>query len=575
MRSIFCALITGAAAIQSTCTFTADNQVDKVLVDGVDVTALVVGVLTDWQSSKTLSFADSATDLTVCGSDLIAIDRSAGEFWCPDGDMTACAGFALSCSGGRWDGVATDTTWLVTARGTDPSALVPDANSETLAVASTSPFAWGAAGDKIWSAAADEAACFTKVIAPDLPNDWWVTHFAEGKIPSGHNKVPPEGYEPIDGAGECRCRGSGTNLDSCGDTVNGDPAAGEGTLCCDGSPYTNPNPGAAGLTSGANRFYIGDSTSGQICYKPIGPNSIPCAAPISNRHDCQHLNDEPSNQTCLEHIRTARSLLRPGSEAGTARICEMQLLPRTACQLTCCQQVMFANIFGCAMFLHIPKTGGSTIEKILDKSSHIFGQRDSFTEKFGSPWHLPPDVFEHKFHRPFGRSRRTFCIVRDPSERFNSEVNYRLKLHEQKSRFRKVFPLLTTAETESAAKILRLGRFSIPNRRDDILHLAPQSWFVWNDRGAVQCHCVVAIERLAQIIELRANPSTSKNGTLKFSHVSPSLAALYHQDELLHKRALQSSLCHQPGPLNAARQHRRESMPTVGGDDEAETEAEA
>ena len=142
---------------------------DKVLVDGVDVTALVDGVLTDWQSSKTLSFADSATDLTVCGSDLIAIDRSAGEFWCPDGDMTACAGFALSCSGGRWDGVATDTTWLVTAQGTDPSALVPDANSETLAVASTSPFAWGAAGDKIWSAAADEAACFTKVIAPDLP----------------------------------------------------------------------------------------------------------------------------------------------------------------------------------------------------------------------------------------------------------------------------------------------------------------------------------------------------------------------------------------------------------------------
>ena len=67
---------------------------DKVLVDGVDVTALVDGVLTDWQSSKTLSFADSATDLTVCGSDLIAIDRSGGELWCPDGDMTACAGFA-------------------------------------------------------------------------------------------------------------------------------------------------------------------------------------------------------------------------------------------------------------------------------------------------------------------------------------------------------------------------------------------------------------------------------------------------------------------------------------------------
>ena len=99
-----------------------------------------------------------------------------------------------------------------------------------------------------------------------------MTHFAEGKIPSGHNKVPPEGYEPIDGAGPCRCRGSGTHLNSCGDTLGGDPAAGEGTLCCLGSPYTNPNPAAAGLTSGATRFYIGDRSNGQICYKPIGDN---------------------------------------------------------------------------------------------------------------------------------------------------------------------------------------------------------------------------------------------------------------------------------------------------------------
>ena len=242
--------------------------------------------LNAWMTVKTVTFADSATELTVCGYDLNP------DFWCPARDFTVCAGFVLSCSGGRWDGVKTDTlsrTWLVTARGLAGADLTPDAaNSDSYAVASTSAFTWTDAGQKIWSAVDDEAACFTKVIsvttkptpeptpAPTyLPNDWWVTHFAEGKILSGHNKVPPDGYEPIDGAGRCRCQGSGKNLDSCGDTVGGDPAAGEGTLCCHGSPYTNPDPGAAGVTSGANRYYIGDGSNGKMCYKPIGSEYAP------------------------------------------------------------------------------------------------------------------------------------------------------------------------------------------------------------------------------------------------------------------------------------------------------------
>jgi hypothetical protein len=122
--------------------------------------------LNAWMTVKTLTFPDSATELTVCGHDLDP------AFWCPNRDFTACAGFVLSCSGGRWDGVKTDTTWLVTASGLAGDDLMPNAaNSDSYAVASTSAFAPAVTGEKIWSSRDDEAACFTKIISDNGNNN--------------------------------------------------------------------------------------------------------------------------------------------------------------------------------------------------------------------------------------------------------------------------------------------------------------------------------------------------------------------------------------------------------------------
>ena len=75
-----------------------------------------------------------------------------------------------------------------------------------------------------------------------LADAWWQS----ADLPSGPNKAPPAGYKPIAGSGKCMCRGGGNGLDSCG------------TLCCDASPYTDPDP--------SGQYYVG--TRGGMCYEP-------------------------------------------------------------------------------------------------------------------------------------------------------------------------------------------------------------------------------------------------------------------------------------------------------------------
>ena len=49
------------------------------------------------------------------------------------------------------------------------------------------------------------------------------------------------------------------------------------------------------------------------------------------------------------------------------------------------------------VFLHIPKSGGTTIEALVDPYQALVKQR--LPPQPPSPWHLAPDVFEKKFGR--------------------------------------------------------------------------------------------------------------------------------------------------------------------------------
>lgn len=187
-----------------------------------------------------------------------------------------------------------------------------------------------------------------------------------------------------------------------------------------------------------------------------------------------------------------------------------------------------------------------------------------------APWHLPPDVFNRLLHVPFAPSNRsTFCVVREPSGRFASEMAYRVK---QASPH---LPVLNSPQLEYRAQTLMAGRqhahFSAENA-----HWMPQSWFVWDGDGGVQCHCVVAFERLPQLLSggapggnqteaHHANraSSTHENGSIPSPRLlapgaAPSvmpaiLGKLYAADRQLWLAARDSpTFCFEPSPQRDA-----------------------
>jgi len=108
MMLMGCVLNTNAESDDSvTCSFTVDNYVEKVWVDGVDVTSSVQGNLRSWPTKKTLIFDDTASSLALKGND--------AEAGCVNG------GFAIVCTStnadSAWNMNSEDdrTSWLVSS----------------------------------------------------------------------------------------------------------------------------------------------------------------------------------------------------------------------------------------------------------------------------------------------------------------------------------------------------------------------------------------------------------------------------------------------------------------------------
>lgn len=81
-------------------------------------------------------------------------------------------------------------------------------------------------------------------------------------------------------------------------------------------------------------------------------------------------------------------------------------------------------------FLHIPKAGGTTIERLLPRSRTVIGLTRGFFKQTSKhqatrviPWHVAPDVYLHLFKRSLPGPER-FCLVREPAARYCSLVQW-------------------------------------------------------------------------------------------------------------------------------------------------------
>ena len=198
----------------------------------------------------------------------------------------------------------------------------------------------------------------------------------------------------------------------------------------------------------------------------------------------------------------------------------------------------FATFFGRThFFLHIPKTGGSSVEELLPADAQLVtpftrkrpgrphdpaieAKRHEMRLLWGqrwrrfSPWHLPPDIYERRFNRSYSNGRPVFCVVRHPLDRLLSRLNYRCSNNESA-------PALGNEVRQLIAALAQPAPWDwfAPIDERNLNHAVPQSWYVWSQRGQTQCQCVVAFEKLKRTLTetwIRPNAENA-NGSVRCS----------------------------------------------------------
>ena len=226
-------------------------------------------------------------------------------------------------------------------------------------------------------------------------------------------------------------------------------------------------------------------------------------------------------------------------------------------------QSEFVELFGASFFfLHVPKTGGTSLEDVLPAAAQLVTPFTRITRKHNrithnsssefdvkraankklwrnwtrsSPWHLPPDVYERRFGVSYSDGRPIFCVVRNPIERLLSRLAQRECVGNSS----------LPPDLEAEAAVLQRAQAQLnwlagepidwmehveaPLRAiEATMHALPQTWFVFTqEEHAVQCHCVVAFEKLAHALnETRRNAAgaASRNETCTLNH------AKFHHD---------------------------------------------
>lgn len=195
-------------------------------------------------------------------------------------------------------------------------------------------------------------------------------------------------------------------------------------------------------------------------------------------------------------------------------------------------------------FLHIPKNGGTAIETIAQKLNielvvappwvnrkQIF-LNISNDKKPPFNWHLPPDLFEEYYKVSRSPNKKEIlCIVREPKDRLISIIRHMMTMKLFKKVMKQVHDELHKVVTCKYRKeILKQS-----------LHLIPQHWYVWSEKGRRQCDCVVSYDKMKYITTKKVKVSYH---SFNKTHI-PKLPSVFDLDYALwHNATKSSSFCY-------------------------------
>lgn len=201
------------------------------------------------------------------------------------------------------------------------------------------------------------------------------------------------------------------------------------------------------------------------------------------------------------------------------------------------------------IFVHIPKCAGTSVRGALqpyDDSGGRFDQHVGEDPAFGRVdfTHLPLDLLAAMFPEDYAKfaDYASFCVVRDPFQRFPSAVAQHVKMYRGK--------LLASLDRREVAEeidaaIAHLGRVTRVSDPEHI-HLAPQTDFVFRD-GVQVVRSVFALERLDRLAEAvsahlghEVTPFGRQNQAMVFRQ--PALRPLMMAGSTLAKRLLPEGL---------------------------------
>eukprot|EP00304_Pavlova_gyrans_P006454 CAMPEP_0206036126 /NCGR_PEP_ID=MMETSP1466-20131121/2559_1 /ASSEMBLY_ACC=CAM_ASM_001126 /TAXON_ID=44452 /ORGANISM="Pavlova gyrans, Strain CCMP608" /LENGTH=555 /DNA_ID=CAMNT_0053410567 /DNA_START=436 /DNA_END=2103 /DNA_ORIENTATION=+ len=165
-------------------------------------------------------------------------------------------------------------------------------------------------------------------------------------------------------------------------------------------------------------------------------------------------------------------------------------------------------------FLHIPKTGGTSIESAAallgiptpisvfhalycTRNGSLCTYPSSLCAGKAAPWHFPPDLLRRCARVPDVYAiANVFCVVRHPFLRFVSEFVWR--------KANPAFPMhgidVNLFAEQELGRLQHAKRSHLGTPRltlnDALLHVIPQSWYLLNEAGQRQCDYWLRFERL-------------------------------------------------------------------------------